>query len=198
MNESDILSAAISAFSLVVAVCSAFFAYLNRRRDIPFSVASTAYERYYDMNRIELENPHLTHMFVTYDKYEQVKALVEKATERLDAVKASCYLLQERAVADLILSFYEQMLGQWEATQDKEHEFIDGMIKYFEGRLLRNPRLIWWWMADAGGLETSYDDKTRARWRKNVFEPFQHTTATWQDAEGPFKLGNTIVPSSLP
>src|SRR5262249_49331489 len=118
------------------------------------------------------------------------KTMVEKASGPLDEVKAACYLLQERAVADLILSFYEQMLDQWDVTKDKEHEFINKMIVYFEGRLLRNPRLIWWWMADAGGLETSYEDPTRDRWRKNVLEPSQATTARWQDADGPFKPGN--------
>lgn len=180
------LSTVISLISLVLAISSAGFAYLNRKRDVPFNVASTAYDRYYDMNRIELEHPHLTHMFVTFDKYEQVRAMVERAAGRLDDVKLACYLLQERAVADLILSFYEQMLGQWDATQDEEHEFIDAMIDYFEGRLLRNPRLVWWWMAEAGGLETSYEEATRQRWRRKVLKPFKATTSTWQDADGPF------------
>ena len=180
------LSDLISFISLVLAIGTAFFAYLNRKREIPYNVASTAYDRYYDMNRIELENPHLTHMFATFDRYEQIKAIVQKAAGRIDEVKLSCYLLQERAVADLILSFYEQMLSQWDATQDEEHEFIDGMIDYFEGRLLRNPRLVWWWMAESGGLETSYEDTTRKRWRENVLEPSK-ATAGWQDADGPFK-----------
>lgn len=43
-------------------------------------------------------------------------------------------------------------------------------------------------MAEAGGLETSYEDSTRERWRKRVLEPFQETSADWQDVDGPFKL----------
>lgn len=184
------LSDLISFISLALAIGSAFFAWRNRKREIPYTVASTAYDRYYDMNRIELENPHLTHMFVTFDRYEQIKAIVHKATGRLDEVKLSSYLLQERAVADLILSFYEQMLGQWDATREKEYGFIDEMIAYFEGRLLRNPRLVWWWMSEGGGLETSYEDHTRQRWRENVLAPIQAADAPWQDARGPFTLGS--------
>jgi len=191
MSQSEILSTTISVVSLLLAISSGVFAYINRKRDVPFNVASSAYDRYYDMNRIALENPHLTHMFVTFDKYDQIKAIVERSIERLDEPKIASYQLQERAVTDFILSFYEQMLGQWAATQDKEHEFVDAMIGYFEGRLLRNPRLIWWWMAEAGGLETSYEPSTRKRWRERVLEPFKASTANWQDAEGPFKLGRS-------
>jgi hypothetical protein len=195
MSEAEIWSIVISAISLLVAAGSAFFAYRNRKTDIPFDVASTAYDRYYEMNRIELENPHLTHMFVTFDRYEQIKALVGKSVRKLDDETMATYLLQERAIADFILSFYEQLLGQWESTQDKEHDFVNAMIAYFESRLLRNPRLIWWWMADAGGLESSYEKSTRERWTKNVLEPFRATTQSWCDAQGPFGIEHKAVPS---
>jgi len=177
----------ISAMALTLSVVTIYLGYRNRRRDVPFDVIPKSYERYYDMNRIELQYPHLTHLFVTYDKYQQIKSLVVQSTHDLDNEKRSAYLLQERAVVDLLMSYYEQILYQWESTGDKEREFVASIIKYFEGRLLRNPRVIWWWQADCGGLETSYEDDTRKRWKKNVLAPISGgDVSEWRDDYGPF------------
>jgi hypothetical protein len=186
MSEYDFLTLIVASISLVLAVGSAYLAWENRKRDIPFDVVSKDYERYYEIDRIELEYPHLTHMFVTDDKYEQIKALVRKAAADLNEAKASAYVLQERAVADFILSYYEQNLVLWDNTGDKEYQFIKDIIEYFEGRLLRNPRLVWWWQKDHGGLETSYDPDTRSRWLEHVFKKLDRSKPEWCDSDGPF------------
>ena len=49
----------------------------RRKKDVPFEVTAKSYEKYYEMNRIELEKPYLTHLFVTPDRYPEIRKLVE-------------------------------------------------------------------------------------------------------------------------
>ena len=180
-------SLAISLMALALSALTFYLGYRNRKRDVPFDVIPKSYERYYDMNRIELQYPHLTHLFVTYDKYDQIKKIVSQYTNHIDEERRLSFLLQERAVVDLLMSYYEQILFQWRSTGDKEREFVSGIIDYFEGRLLRNPRVVWWWQADCGGLETSYEDDTRARWNERVLAPIRGgDVSVWRDDCGPF------------
>lgn len=185
------ISVSLSVLSLTLSLLVAYVTYRNRKRDVPFDVVPKAYERYYDMNKIELQYPHLTHLFVTYDKYESVKSIVCAAVANAEQEKLESYLLQERAVVDLILSYYEQIKYQWKYTRDSEREFVKGIIEYFEGRLLRNPRLVWWWQDECGGLETSYEKYTRDEWRTRVFEPIDKSAPGWQDKFGPFRTSRT-------
>jgi hypothetical protein len=157
ITPSLVLSGLAFAFSLA----TFYFGYRNRMRDIAFEVIPKSYERYYDAHKIELQHPHLTHLFVTYDQYPRAKDLVIRCTTDIDDEKRIAYLLQERAVADLLMTYYEQITFQWESTRDRERKFVKGVIDHFENRVLRNPRVIWWWQADCGGLETGYEDERR-------------------------------------
>jgi hypothetical protein len=184
-------SLVLSGLAFVFSLTTFYFGYRNRMRDIAFEVIPKSYERYYDAHKIELQHPHLTHLFVTYDQYQRVKDMVIRCTRDIDDEKRISYLLQERTVVDLLMTYYEQITFQWESTRDKERKFVKGIIDHFEMRVLRNPRLIWWWQAECGGLETAYDDETRKRWQDKVLAPIAgDNVSEWRDDSGPF--GQTV------
>jgi hypothetical protein len=190
-NTSTVLSLVAVLFSLV-----AFYnAEERRKKDVPFELIPKAYEKYYEMNKIELEKWYLTHLFVTFDRYPEIKRLTARGLTNLPADKRIEYLLQERAVADFLFTYYEQTLFQWEATRDHERKFINDILEYFRGRLLPNPRLVYWWRAEGGGLETSYEDITRKDWRANVYERIK-ATPDWCDPLGPLGAGVDFDPKS--
>jgi hypothetical protein len=184
----------VSGLAFVFSMATFYFGYRNRMRDVAFEVIPKSYERFYDAHKIELQHPHLTHLFVTFDQYPKIKNLVIHCTKDIGDEKRTAYLLQERAVVDLLMTYYEQITFQWESTRDKERKFVKSIIDHFEKRVLTNPRVIWWWQADCGGLETGYDDETRKRWHEKILAPIAGgNVSEWRDDSGPF--GQTL---SLP
>lgn len=180
------VSIVLSIVALALSVTTYLDAETRRKKDVPFEVTAKSYEKYYEMNRIELEKPYLTHLFVTPDRYAGIKRTVVEAKGMISKKQRAQYLLEERAVADFIFTYYEQTLYQWEATKDAERKFTSEVLEYLRGRLLRNPRLIYWWREQNGGLETSYEERTRDDWQKNVLGKIDINKPEWCDALGPF------------
>jgi len=187
------LQMASGIFAVLAFFMSAFAIYSSeqrRRIDIPFDVVPRTYQRYYEMNNIELQRPYLTHIFVTPDRYPDVKNRVRDALPAPNRQKKAELLLEERAAADFIFTFYEQTFFQVEATRadTQTYEFINRVLRYLREDLLRNPRLIYWWHERLGGLETSYEAKTRDDWAKYVFKNISTENEDWCDAAGPFDI----------
>jgi hypothetical protein len=160
---------ALAAF--VISAAAFYFGEVRRQKDIPFEVVPKAYEKYYEMNKIELEKPYLTHMFVTPDRYPGVKGLVMTAAGKPSEQQRAQYLLEERAVADFLFTYYEQTLYQWGVLVEgagrrpgdqlrKDHarrlaEARPGRRRYAQGGMVRRGRAVR--RARQGcGLQASY------------------------------------------
>jgi len=178
------LTLGVALVALVLSLLTYWKGEERRKKDVPFEVTAKTYEKYYEMNRIALDKPYLTHLFVTPDRYPEIRKLVEASKGPRSAREKAQYLLEERAVADFIFTYYEQTLYQWDATRDEERKFTSDVLEYLRGRLLRNPRLIYWWQEKHGGLETSYEKKTRDDWQAEVIG--KTGMRAWCDPTGPF------------
>jgi len=184
-----ILSAASTLLSIVAVIIGIYSFILSlsfRRHDIAFEVVPKLYDKYYEMYKVQLEHPYLGHMFASPDRYAEVaRASAMGMTGASDQDKAK-YWLEERAVADFIWTYYEQLLFQWYATRDEERNFLVRVLNYLEDILLRNPRLVWWWYKDGGGLETSYEDITRCEIFRNALNKLDFAKVGTVDPNGPF------------
>ncbi len=127
----------------------------------------------------------MAHMFSVKERYESLKQLVASGIPTPSQEKWAEYISHERAVADFIFTYYEQTLYQWEATRDKERQFINETLDFLRNSLLTNPRLVYWWRIEAGGLESSYQTITRNDWRAHVQAKIGSSPG-WCDPIGPF------------
>jgi hypothetical protein len=187
-HTSPTLSLALSAIAVTVSVITYNNAEQRRKRDVPAEVIPKAYEKYYEMNKIELDKWYLTHMFVVPELYSGIKDIVHRGVAPLASAKRVEFVLHERAAADFVFTFYEQTLYQWDATRDKERKFINDTLSFLRGSLLRNPRLVYWWRERAGGLELSYHAKTRNDWASYILLGSNTSDFAWCDALGPFEM----------
>lgn len=181
----------LSIVAVLVSVTTYVKGESRRRKDVTFEIIQKTYEKYSEMNRIELEKPYLTHLFVVSDRYLRIKQNIREVTGVISNQQRAKYLLEERAVADFIFTYYEQTLFQWSATKDKERRFSHDLLAYFRSTLLRNPRLIYWWRIENGGLEVNYALKTRKDWETHVLEWVDTTKPAECDAVGPF--GDAVI-----
>jgi hypothetical protein len=178
----------LSLFAVILSLVAFYNSEQRRKKDVPFELIPKAYEKYYEMNKIQLEKWYLGHMFTTFDRYPEMKDLIAKGVGNLTNGKRAEYLSHERAVADFLFTYYEQTLLQWAATKDQERKILDDILSYFQGRLLRNPRLVYWWRESGGGLETSYEKETREAWNTKVYAAIKDGK-DWCDPRGPFGAG---------
>src|SRR5580658_1043848 len=185
--------AILSTIAVMIGIYSFVLAQKYRRSDISFEVVPKLYEKYYVMNEIQLDHPYLAHMFTSPDRYPEVaKAAAIMASGASDKEKAK-YWLEERAVADFIWTYYEQLLFQWNSTKDDEREFVVKVLDYLEDDLLRNPRLLWWWVIKGGGLETTYENITRCEIKRNTLNKIDLATTGTLDPVGPLGYQHTPV-----
>ena len=175
----------ISILSFLISAYSFYISITYRKTDIPFDTVSKLYDRYFDIYRVKLQYPYLSHLFATVDKYDGIKRLVESSLITLSASEIVEFRLRERAVVDSLLTFYEQVVFQWTQASVTERHFTKDIIDFMEGRLLKNPRIIWWWGAEEVGLADSYEELTHSRWNKYVLAGVDQTKPDWKDAYGP-------------
>ncbi|MBI5433161.1 MAG: hypothetical protein HZA52_10060 [Planctomycetes bacterium] len=135
------------------------------------------------LDALRVEHPEISHMLAlpaqsgdkvweTYELFErEVRALFDPK-EDLARSRAALYL-QEHAVALHVADIYEQTLYQHELAKDSgddaRAEVLEMLCKYYEGRMLRNPRLRYHW---DHGVSDMMETSTRIRYDHNVREAY--------------------------
>jgi hypothetical protein len=144
-----------------------------------------AYDTFYDINRMELANTDVSHMFALPESYGFVASRVAALNPHATAQVRAQMELKERAVALAIFTIFERNLyelNQARTAHDSiRADFLGEVVKYFTGRLLRNPRLSYYWELRPGGIATYFENTTRA-----YFETNAPLSSRPVDARGPY------------
>lgn len=149
------------------------------------------------LDQLRVEHPEISHMLAlpsqdpstpTWASYELFKRKVRSAFNTRSPISASerdKLYLQEHAVALHVFDIYEQTVIQWQAASeagDKERAGILKMlVDYYEGRMLRNPRLRYHW--NHGGSDM-LEKATRARYSATVLDK-KKFPSDWTDQTSP-------------
>jgi len=188
-NPLDITALCVSAMAACLSMAS-FFAEPMRQSDaLTSEVISEAYASFMSMNDIRTDHPYQSHLFELSENYAQIATNVATATQHLRTSphEIAKLHLEERAVADRLFTMFEQSYYQWQQAQASgdtpRAEFLRAVVDYFTGRLLRNPRLLWYWSLKGGALASHYEDDTKTYYDTHVTQPGEV-----QDVEGPFLM----------
>ena len=180
----------MSAIALVVSI-STYFREPERDSDkMTSEIIRQTYSDFVSLTTMRVQNPRQSHLFELPEAYAATFERVKLSTNAPVAPSEIARLsLEERAFADVLFTVFEQAFFQWtNAIQRKDTAragFLELELEYFCGRLLRNPRLLWFWAEDGGRLALHYEEATRRHYDKCV-QPKAHT----RDAVGPFDPGN--------
>jgi hypothetical protein len=112
------------------------------------------------------------HVFVLPGAYESVARDVREAVKISTPEEKARYRLSERAMADYLFSLFEETLYDYRSAlafgDTNRASFEKETLDYFTVRLLRNPRLLYYWDKSGGHLSAEYSPKTIEYYEQHV------------------------------
>jgi hypothetical protein len=184
----DISALLISLTALGLSLVS-FIREPERQSDqLTSEMIRNAYSDFIAMVDLRTQHPLQSHLFEVPGGYGDTRNKVVAATSELRSKPAELarLSLEERAVADRLFTMFEQAFYQWKQARDRgdtpRAKFLDEVLAYFTGRLLKNPRLLWFWSSSGGNLSVHYEDETIRYFDEKVKPDY----SKW-DQVGPFK-----------
>lgn len=148
------------------------------------------------LDQMRVEHPEISHMMAipaesnTADpwiNYRDFKIKVANFIKQSkDPISADQLYLEESAIALHIFDIYEQTLFQWktsiEAGDSARSIDLKMLINYYEGRMLRNPRLRYHW--HHGGSDILEENPSRKRFKEMVEQRYAQD---WIDNKSPLE-----------
>lgn len=122
-----------------------------------------------------LQSKSLNHMVELPENYIKIKNLVQASFGKPGTKQSSEMLLKERAAALFIFQIFEHfyfLLDHAKKVNAKERiYFINKIFEYLTRRLLRNPRLLYYWNESGGNLKVHFEPEVGST-EKRLFRPY--------------------------
>ena len=182
----ETLTRILSILALLVSFGSLYLNDAIHKESAESEVIKDAYLTFFSLDRLALDNWQLGHVFTTPDGYDSIMHKIHISTRGASAEKLIELKLKERALALQIFDYYEQTVFLLESSiRTKEQhraQFLKAVESYFSGRLLRNPRLLYYWSI----LSDDYEDITKKYYHDNVLSNKETPLQISMDSQGPF------------
>lgn len=178
--------------ALVLSIFSLLFTVTSNRETGERDAVKAAYDRFLEFGRHQAQFPETGHLFVLPDAYPRVSALVGVAVANKTKEERAQLLIKERGMAQYILTHFESTLYDkkaadrfWDTTRAN---FQNEVLDYFTGRLLRNPRLLWYWDPKGGNLTAEFEKETIEYYNNSVIRNPNSPLTQTPDSKGPLAL----------
>jgi hypothetical protein len=178
--------------ALLLSVISLGFTWAVSAQSTESQSVNEQYQVFIDLAEMGIQNPENVHLLTLPESYHRVSCDVARHMALLSPEEQAAYPLKERAVADYIFTLFERSVyqqrvtsGWWGKMFPHSRRVNNEVVAYFTGRLLRNPRLLWYWRADGGGLRRHYEDETIERYEAGVLRGLGASRTSSADAKLP-------------
>jgi hypothetical protein len=161
----------ISVMAVLISVWTARAEIRAERESLGAGEVTDIYADWRRITELRLDNWQHTHILEPPANYVRTKALLQAALPEMSEQDVARHLLQERAVALGVFQLFEQTLYQVEhaARTDRRREaFLRDVLDYMTSCLFQNPRLLFLWREDGGGLAADFEDSTKAYYAAHV------------------------------
>jgi len=182
----------VAGFAVLVSLASAYVSVRAYRDSIANEILDQTYEEFNALGELRMNHWETAHLADIPEEYERSCSMIRRGLGDIDDAKRCELLVKERSFAIRIFSMFEQVLYQHDnargARDAGRAQFLDEVLGYFTGRLLLNPRLVYYWLPDGGGLRALFEPRTR-----EYFESALSRSGTFDqdrdaDPEGPYGL----------
>ena len=182
-------SVVISGLALLISAFSVALTVRTHRRTSVATLIDNQYDAFNELAKVRLSNWWLSHLFEVPEQYNEICKMVAQGISVIKPEQRYEMHLKERAMAIYIFQIYENTYYQYKYALDAKDSsraaFLCDVVNYFTGRLLRNPRLVYFWIEQGGGLSSYFEESTRAHYRKWVLND-QEIQVGQADEIGPF------------
>lgn len=182
----EAIAVVLSIIALVVSGYSLIAAQRQHRDERATELLDQLYEDWDQMAAPERwEVSHLNEVPATYEHTRDVLRAYAAGLPLQE--KRRIYLL-ERTTAVRIFSAFELALNQWRRAvnigdQDRV-SMLNQEIHFYVETFLRNPRLLWYWFEEGGGLALQADPPTIEFFEARVLNDPEHPLLEKPDADG--------------
>ena len=185
------ISITFAAVALVLSAVSIYFSIKVHRDSLYSSIITQAYGTFNEGIKMLLEHHFLNHLLVMPKIYPEVKRLIQKSFGKTAGRQNSELLLKERSMALYAFQIFEHFHYQYKHSIDvkaKERiEFLHMVLTHFTKRLLKNPRLLYYWSESGGNLSAYFEPETIEYYNKEVLGNIEGNVEELMDCDGPFK-----------
>jgi len=184
-------STIMSMLALAMSMISLYLSSSYQKDSSGTDMIKSQYATYYELGRLEVENPQLSHIFAMPNWYDRASRSVAALVGPLDEKKREELILKERAFARIIFTHYEDLFFQWRHASrmgDTERVvFLGEALDYYTSRVLRNPRLLYLWSEKGANLGIDFEDETREHYNAHVLHDPALPLKETPDRAGPFE-----------
>jgi hypothetical protein len=178
-----------SIIAVLISIASFVYSAMSVGQTSAHDAIRNLYTVYYDISKTELEIPQALHVFMLPGAYEEVAKEVHKAVAHATDSDLAKYRLSERAMADYLFSVFEANLIDYQSSsplqEPMRRKFEEGVLDFFTQKLLRNPRLLYYWSRDGGKLSEEYQDTTQQYYNEHVLSSANRKLIEAPDPVGP-------------
>lgn len=181
---------AIAVLLSVVALLVSAYSLVAARKQHQDERATELLDQIYDdwEQMAAPERWEVSHLNEVPETYEHIRDVLRAYATGLPIQEQRRLYLLERTIAISIFTAFELTLNQWRravAIGDAEREkVLDQEIDYYTDTFLRNPRLLWLWSEDGGGLVRQADPPTVEFYNRRVLDDPEHPLTVVPDADG--------------
>jgi hypothetical protein len=180
----------VAIIAVVISILTLYHAKLSHKDELRTLIVEKQYSAFDELAQTRLQNWELAHVFELSENYDKVITTLKSALNVLSEEKKAELILRERAIAMYIFQTYENSYYQWKnaiKAGDKERKnFLDEVLGYYAERLLRNPRLLYYWDKNGGNLSGFFEEVTQQHYNDNVISKLGSELSNVQDENGPF------------
>lgn len=168
----DSAAAIMALFAVVISVASVFIAKRLHIDASKTNVLEQQYDAFNELAVMRIEHHTLNHLLEVPENYNETLMLVTKALNNPKPEQQAETILKERALAMYIFQIFEHTFYQYTHSIDLEdkarEEFLKEVLEYFTGRLLNNPRLLYFWSEAGGNLCVYFEPTVRTYYNDNL------------------------------
>jgi len=175
--------------SVVALVVSGFALFDEREQHQDERLAEALDQIYEDWDELALvDHWEVLHLAEVPETYDRVVNVLREYTASLPREEQLRVFLPERAVSVKVLVAFEHNLKQLrnaEATgNERRRALLEEEIDFYVDSYLRNPRLLWFFAEDGGGLVLTLDPPSMDFYRARVLENPDRPLTTEADPVG--------------
>ena len=185
----DFLSPLLSIFAIALSSYSLYTSERTHQDVARADAIKTEYALFDNLAGAQLEHPLMAHLFaVTGKAYDARSEQIAATVSGLDNAAKAKLLLEERAMAHLIFTTYEESYYNWEhavMVGDKDRAtLLREDLDYYEDQLC-NRRLLWYWDIENGDkLGLAFSGRVQKFYKDTTIKECEEEN----DPEGPFNL----------
>lgn len=187
---SEILALIAIVISVAFSILSIWFSLKTYSEASASQTIWSQYEHFANIVQAQIDHSQFSHLFTVPECYVTVLKQVNASIHDLSPQERLRLQLQERAMADYLLNEFEQSFYQIERVRPRfdtqSRKFYGEVLDYFTLRLLRNPRLLYYWSQDGGQLCYNYEPSTIAFYESKVLKNPSFPLKFDPDPIGPF------------